>query len=185
MALMAKAFVLGVTLAASGLAHAGALAPAAAPAQSELRRERSDLVRFHEVDPGRLYRSGRLNAAAIRELQAKGIQAIVSLEDYDAATAQREAAMARAAGMTHTWYPMSGYDAPTVEQLRGALDAIAATGDKKVVVHCFRGADRTGMVVGAYRVVVQGWSPDDAIAEMRALGHLSDLYFWDDVLRDL
>ena len=33
-------------------------------------------------------------------------------------------------------------------------------------VHCQRGADRTGTMCAIYRVAVQGWSKDEAIAEM-------------------
>ena len=39
-----------------------------------------------------------------------------------------------------------------------------------VFVHCLHGADRTGVVVGAYRVVVQGWSREEAVAEMTGGG---------------
>ena len=33
-------------------------------------------------------------------------------------------------------------------------------------VHCRRGADRTGMMVAIYRIAVQGWDKEQAIAEM-------------------
>jgi len=35
-----------------------------------------------------------------------------------------------------------------------------------VFVHCQHGADRTGMMTAIYRIVVEGWSKEDAIAEM-------------------
>jgi len=35
-----------------------------------------------------------------------------------------------------------------------------------VFVHCQHGADRTGMMTAIYRVVVEGWSKEDAVAEM-------------------
>ncbi|HMR04712.1 MAG TPA: dual specificity protein phosphatase family protein [Polyangiaceae bacterium] len=35
-----------------------------------------------------------------------------------------------------------------------------------VLVHCQHGADRTGVATAAYRIAVQGWSKDEAIAEM-------------------
>ena len=35
-----------------------------------------------------------------------------------------------------------------------------------VLVHCQHGADRTGLLVAVYRVVVQGWSKERAIDEM-------------------
>jgi protein tyrosine/serine phosphatase len=39
-----------------------------------------------------------------------------------------------------------------------------------VFVHCRRGADRTGVVVAVYRVCVEGWTKEDAIAEMMTGG---------------
>jgi protein tyrosine/serine phosphatase len=35
------------------------------------------------------------------------------------------------------------------------------------LVHCQGGADRTGLVIAAYRMVVQNWSYGEAIGEMR------------------
>jgi protein tyrosine phosphatase (PTP) superfamily phosphohydrolase (DUF442 family) len=48
--------------------------------------------------------------------------------------------------------------------------------DKKrtpVFVHCHKGIDRAGMMCAAYRVVVQGWSKDEAIEEMTKGGFAS------------
>ena len=33
-------------------------------------------------------------------------------------------------------------------------------------MHCYHGADRTGLVVAMYRVIYQGWSFDAARSEM-------------------
>ena len=35
-----------------------------------------------------------------------------------------------------------------------------------VLVHCYHGADRTGLIIGMYRIVNQGWSIDEAKREM-------------------
>jgi protein tyrosine/serine phosphatase len=34
------------------------------------------------------------------------------------------------------------------------------------LIHCQHGADRTGVMSAMYRIVVQGWTKDDAIKEM-------------------
>ena len=36
-----------------------------------------------------------------------------------------------------------------------------------VLVHCYRGADRTGLIAGMYRIIFQGWSIDAAKTEMQ------------------
>lgn len=36
---------------------------------------------------------------------------------------------------------------------------------KPVLVHCKHGSDRTGVVIAAYRMILQNWSKEEAIAE--------------------
>lgn len=40
-----------------------------------------------------------------------------------------------------------------------------------VLVHCYHGADRTGIVMAMYRVIYQGWTIDDAKQEMQLGGY--------------
>lgn len=40
-----------------------------------------------------------------------------------------------------------------------------ASAPKPVLVHCWHGSDRTGIVVAAYRIVFQKWSMEDAEKE--------------------
>lgn len=48
-----------------------------------------------------------------------------------------------------------------------ALRAVQAAEAKgPVLMHCKHGSDRTGLVAAMYRVVVQGWSKEDALNEM-------------------
>ncbi len=42
---------------------------------------------------------------------------------------------------------------------------ILASSEKPVLVHCFHGSDRTGVVIAMYRMVVQRWPREKAIAE--------------------
>jgi len=58
---------------------------------------------------------------------------------------------------------------------------------RPIYVHCAHGADRTGLIIALYRVFVQGWAPQKAHDEMKAMGHNffhqifthdMDQYFW-------
>jgi len=40
-----------------------------------------------------------------------------------------------------------------------------------VLVHCLHGADRTGTMCAVYRMVVEGWSKEDAIKELTEGGY--------------
>lgn len=36
-----------------------------------------------------------------------------------------------------------------------------------VLIHCYHGADRTGLIAGMYRIIYQGWTAEEAKAEMQ------------------
>jgi protein tyrosine/serine phosphatase len=63
-----------------------------------------------------------------------------------------------------------------------ALRAIqAAEADGPVLMHCKHGSDRTGLIAAMYRVVVQGWSKEDALSEMTEGGFGDSSHFRDGV----
>jgi protein tyrosine/serine phosphatase len=39
------------------------------------------------------------------------------------------------------------------------------------LIHCQHGADRTGLMSAMYRILEQGWSVDDALAELTGGGY--------------
>ena len=51
-------------------------------------------------------------------------------------------------------------------------DAKIVTNPKRipVLVHCQHGADRTGIICALYRIIIQGWTKEDAIKEMNQGG---------------
>jgi len=51
------------------------------------------------------------------------------------------------------------------------LSIVNDTSAVPVLVHCLHGADRTGTMCAMYRILCQGWSPDDAINEMENGGY--------------
>jgi protein tyrosine/serine phosphatase len=65
---------------------------------------------------------------------------------------------------------MSGLGRPTDEQVERALAIIDARENWPVFVHCQRGADRTGVVIAAYRISHEQWTDEQAIAEAKRFG---------------
>src|SRR5689334_21022376 len=61
-----------------------------------------------------------------------------------------------------------------LHQLALALKTIKDLSDnpktRPVFVHCKAGENRTGFVIATYRMVYQGWTPEEAVREMRAYG---------------
>ncbi|WP_213937628.1 tyrosine-protein phosphatase [Pseudomonas sp. dw_612] len=69
-------------------------------------------------------------------------------------------------------------DAQVIAALR-AIQTAEATGP--VLMHCKHGSDRTGLMAAMYRVVVQGWSKEDALNEMTEGGFGDSIHFKDSV----
>ena len=59
---------------------------------------------------------------------------------------------------------------PEDEDLVAFLQVATDPANQPVFVHCQHGADRTGSAVDVYRMVAEGWSLEDALAEMRSFG---------------
>lgn len=128
----------------------------------------ADLPNFHEVHPF-LYRSGEPTADGLKKVQEMGVKTIIDLR----APSERkfdEETVARNLGMTYVHMTMSS-KAPTKEQ----VDRFLAIGDAakskpesgKVLLHCAHGSDRTGCLIGIWRVSRDNWSYEDAYKEMR------------------
>ncbi|RMP66078.1 hypothetical protein ALQ18_03516 [Pseudomonas marginalis pv. marginalis] len=69
-------------------------------------------------------------------------------------------------------------DSDVLAALRAIQDAQT---NGAVLMHCKHGSDRTGLIAAMYRVVVQGWSKEDALNEMTLGGFGSSNGFKDGV----
>lgn len=122
---------------------------------------------LHRVDQG-LYRSGQPTAEGFRNLYAYGIRTVLSLRsNHDDQT------LAGETGLELLRVPMAAWrirDDDVVAALRILRGRDAA---KPVLVHCWHGADRTGLVIAAYRIICQNWTVEDAVNELRdgGFGH--------------
>lgn len=56
------------------------------------------------------------------------------------------------------------------DDLVAFLKLVTDATKQPLFVHCKHGADRTGLVVAVYRIAVQGWTKEEAIAEMTTGG---------------
>jgi protein tyrosine/serine phosphatase len=144
------------------------------------------IPRFNQVTD-HIYRGAQPETEADYELLARlGVRTILNLRDDNVAA---ERAIVERLGMRFVHAPMSGWQYPDTETVRAALAELNSAGSEAnpgaVFVHCRLGKDRTGLIVGLYRVHTQGWSRDRAYAEMRAIGFNPVLlgltaFFWTD-----
>ncbi len=128
--------------------------------------ENVPLPNFHQVHPF-LYRGGEPNESGLEKLKGMGVRSLIDLR---AATpkSKAEEAQAKKLGLRYTRLPMSD-KAPTEKQVSTFLDQVKEARDKNepLYVHCAHGSDRTGCLVGIWRVSEDGYSYDQAYKEMR------------------
>lgn len=132
------------------------------------RQQTGDLPNFHEVHPY-LYRGGEPTKAGLRKLKEMGVATIIDLRGSPEQVYNEERE-AKVLGMKTINLPMSS-QAPTKKQVETFLCQVesAAKGQNggAVFVHCAHGSDRTGCMVGIWRVTHENWSYDQAYREMR------------------
>lgn len=133
-------------------------------------------INFGVVDAGKLYRSGQISSHVIRKtLIGNHIGLIVDLssrwEDTPDARAERSVAAELGVERLNLTLRGNGLGDPSVYPRVIAAIVEANRSGKAALVHCQSGAQRTGGVVAAYRILVDGISPQAAYAEMRCYGH--------------
>lgn len=140
-------------------AFALALLGAAPAAREEVR----GVPNFAVVSPV-LSRGAQPTREGFRQLRERGIRTVVALRwlhDNDAALA----------GLGLNSYQLGVKQwHPENEDVVRAMKVILTPEYQPVFVHCQAGKDRTGLVVAVYRILVDGWSVDDAIAERKMFG---------------
>jgi uncharacterized protein (TIGR01244 family) len=121
---------------------------------------------FHKVVPGVLYRSRQPRPEHLKELPRRGVKTVIDLRpaEEDLEVIQQEQQACAELGLTLVNIPVGNY-APDDDQVEQFLKLVRA-GTGGVLVHCELGRSRTGIMVAAYRVIVDGWRPRQALAEM-------------------
>lgn len=131
--------------------------------------------RWGVVEPGRIYRSGQISVPLIKPMLAKhGIQVVIDLTVAD--DGNREQSAERLAiselGIQSVRYPLKGDGTGDVQNYIKAIQSLARARreGKPVLVHCSAGAQRTGGVIAAWRLLVERQPPQSVYAELQAYG---------------
>ncbi len=114
---------------------------------------------LHQVSDG-IYRSAQPAAEGFHNLASIGVQRVLSLRQ-----GKGDERLLGDLPLTLLQVEMTAWfirDQDVIAALRLLQDAQQAP----ILVHCRHGADRTGVVCAAYRIVCQNWTTEEAIAEM-------------------
>ena len=107
-----------------------------------------------------LYRSAQPEREGFTALQKMGVRSVLNLREF-----HKDTRKARHTQLHLMAYPVAA-GAVTAADVENCL-ALIANAPKPVLVHCWHGSDRTGIVVAAYRIVFQNWSVEAAEKEFR------------------
>jgi tyrosine-protein phosphatase SIW14 len=144
-----------------------ALVQAAPPPFAE-KIEAPGIKNFAQIGEG-YYRGAQPAAKGYLFLKNRGVKTIVSLRNT-----HNDRPRVEAMGMKFVRIPLKadakGVSVPTKEQIAKFLDTVLDSDNQPVFVHCAFGDDRTGLMTAIYRLEVDGWTAEDAVAEMRAFG---------------
>lgn len=131
----------------------------------------SELVKAQNYVPGlfmvspELVRGAQPKQGGLAHLKSAGVKTIINLMHEDQNT-EREEAEAKALGLNYIAMPLSHFKAVPQEVIDGFLATVSDPKMQPVFVHCNQGMDRTGTLVGIYRVNNQQWTASKAYEEM-------------------
>lgn len=115
---------------------------------------------LHRLDE-HLYRSAQPSAEGFKNLEKQlGLRSVVCLRQFHNNIDEAQDTLLRV-----YYVPFTPW-AATEEDVIHALRIIARRQNGPFLVHCLHGADRTGLVCAAYRVVFDNWTPEEARDEM-------------------
>ena len=118
---------------------------------------------FGQVD-AHFYRGAQPDGSDYADLAALGVTTVIDLQrDGD----PQEKSLVERAGMTFYRIPMTTHEVPTSDQIAQFMRLVRDSGGQPVYVHCAGGRHRTGVMTAVYRMEHNGWTPNQAFAEMK------------------
>jgi tyrosine-protein phosphatase SIW14 len=120
---------------------------------------------FGEVTP-HLFRGGQPKLAGYQHLKQMGIDLVVDLRLSGEENEKKDVNKAGMKFVSLKWHCMFPHD----EVFAKFLELLRDNPNKKIFVHCRYGDDRTGMMIAAYRMADEGWTPGEARKEMEKFG---------------
>jgi len=156
--------------------------PAPAQTQTTARNPKwAELVdktlNLYRITPT-LYRCEQFTKEQVPALQKLGIRTAVDLRHNHA-----DDNLLTDSGIKAMRVPTNTWAIDDAHIIAALADIRRAEADGPVVVHCQHGADRTVVVSAMYRVVYQGWTPDEAIDELRHGGYGFHGWIWFNIPR--
>lgn len=130
---------------------------------------------LHAVVPGQVYRSAQMNADDLaRCIKTYGIKSIINLRGENSTTSWHQAEIATAAKWNVVHYDRSlGSGTPLTLKQMNELVTLLRQAPKPMLIHCYGGADRSGLVSALYCFAVAGENSNQADRQLTVwYGHV-------------
>jgi len=114
---------------------------------------------FHSVNDS-IYRSEQPSKMAFKALEAAGIKTILNLRRL-----RNDTKKAKGTNLQLEHIPLATKSI-TEDDVIEVLQLIQ-NAEKPLLIHCWHGSDRTGVMIAANRIVVENWTKEDAIKEFK------------------
>lgn len=152
-----SAALIAVVLA--GSTSAATPLPAASVSRAEPLRGGEALPNLYRVSD-RLLRGAQPDEHGFDLLRRLGVRTVINVRP-----GREEGELCLRNGLRYVEIPMRAWSFDERDVVR-FLEIASSADHAPVFVHCRRGADRTGMLVAVYRVVIEGWTKEAALEEM-------------------
>jgi protein tyrosine/serine phosphatase len=130
---------------------------------------------LHQITPT-LYRSEQPTALGFRNLEKLGVRTVINLRAFNSDDDEvRGTGLRTERVKILTWNVDDAHVVDVMRMLRNPDNG-------PFLIHCQHGADRTGLMSAMYRILEQGWTADDALAELRDGGYGYHA-MWKNILR--
>ena len=129
---------------------------------------------LHQMTPT-LYRSALPDSSAVPVLEKLKIGTVISF------LPEPDSSWLSTPGIAQVQLPYRTNHVDDADIIKALRTIQTAEAKGPVLMHCKHGSDRTGLIAAMYRVVVQGWSKEDALNEMTHGGFGDSTHFKDGI----
>ena len=121
--------------------------------------ELAGLPNLHKVSKD-LYRGAQPTAEGMKNLEQLGVRTIVSLRSFSS-----DQDLIQNTDLDYEHITMKAWH-PEIKEVLRFLQIVTDKDRTPIFVHCQHGADRTGTMCAVYRILIEGWSKEQALEEM-------------------
>ena len=131
-----------------------------------------------------LFTGGMPKADQLTDAAKQGVKVVINLAPHDVPHAlPDEAELVNSLGMQYINIPVN-WNTPTKEGLDKFMDAMDEHKDRKILVHC-EANFRASAFVSMYRILREGWKPDEALKVMHKIWDEDAYPVWKMFIEDM